>query len=74
MATASATRPPGVHPDDVRDIREFFRVAVERLDPAAVPLCDATGMWTDFNRIERIRGRRADVARRPGRGGRSLET
>ena len=54
MATASSTRPPGVHPDDVRDINEFLRVLVERLDPDAVPLSEATGMWTDFNRIERI--------------------
>ena len=43
MATAFSTR---TQADDVREIDEFFRVLVTRIDPDAIPLCEVTDLWT----------------------------
>ena len=53
MSTAFATRPPRTFTDDVREIDEFFRVLVARIDPDAVPLCEVTELWTALDTIER---------------------
>jgi Domain of unknown function (DUF222) len=53
MVTAFATRPPRTFADDVREIDEFFRVLVGRIDPDAVPLCEVTDLWAALDTIER---------------------
>ena len=42
MATAFSTRRSFA--DDVREIDEFFRVLVARIDPDAVPLCEVVDL------------------------------
>lgn len=53
MVTSSSTRPPRTRADDVREIDEFLRVLVSQIDPDAVPLCEATDLWTALDTIER---------------------
>jgi hypothetical protein len=53
MVTASSTRPPRTYADDVREIDEFFRVLVSRIDPDAVPLCEVTDLYTALEVIKR---------------------
>ena len=50
MVTSTSTR---TFADDVREIDEFFRVLVARIDPDAVPLCEVTDLWTAFDTVER---------------------
>src|SRR3954447_2936159 len=40
--------------DDVRDIETFLGVLVGRLDPDAVPLCEAPDMWRSFGAVARF--------------------
>ena len=53
MVTAFATRPPRTFADDVREIDDFFRVLVARIDPDAVPLSEVTDLWTALDTVER---------------------
>ena len=53
MVTASSTRPPRTCADDVREIDEFFRVLVSRIDPDAVPLCEVTDLYTALEVVKR---------------------
>jgi len=53
MVTAFATRPPRTFADDVREIDDFFRVLVGRIDPDAVPLGEMTDLWAALDTIER---------------------
>ena len=53
MVTAFAIRPPRTFADDVREIDDFFRVLVGRIDPDAVPLCEVTELWAALDTIER---------------------
>ena len=46
--------PANVELDDVRDIEVFLGKLVERLDPDAVPLCDAPDMWRSFGAVARF--------------------
>ena len=46
MVTASSTLPPRTYADDVREIDEFFRVLVARIDPDSVPLCEVIDLYT----------------------------
>src|SRR3954447_23877932 len=43
-----------VEVDDVRDIEAYLGKLVERLDPDAVPTCDARAMWTKFVSISQL--------------------
>ena len=38
----------------VNDLLEQFSQHLARLDPDAVPLCDALGLWRDLDRFERV--------------------
>ena len=51
MVTATSTR--RLFADDVREIDDFFRVLVGRIDPDAVPLCEVTDLWAALDTIER---------------------
>jgi len=51
MVTATSTRRSFA--DDVREIDDFFRVLVGRIDPDAVPLCEVTDLWAALDTIER---------------------
>jgi len=51
MVTATSTR--RLFADDVREIDDFFRVLVGRIDPDAVPLCEETDLWAALDTIER---------------------
>jgi hypothetical protein len=53
MATAFSTRTERSFADDVREIDEFFRVLVARIDPDAVPLCEVVDLWTALDAVER---------------------
>jgi len=53
MVAAAPTRPPRSFADDVREIDEFFRVLVARIDPDAVPLCEVIDLWTALDTVER---------------------
>ena len=53
MVTAFSTRTERSFADDVREIDEFFRVLVARIDPDAVPLCEVTDLWAALDAVER---------------------
>src|SRR4051812_2049888 len=48
------TAPKNVGLDDVRDIEAFLGVLVGRLDPDAIPLCEAPDMWRSFGAVARL--------------------
>jgi hypothetical protein len=50
MVTSTATR---TFAEDVREIDDFFRVLVSRIDPDAVPLCEVTDLWVALDAVER---------------------
>ena len=50
MVASTSTR---TFADDVREIDEFFRVLVARIDPDAVPLSQVTDLWSALDSVER---------------------
>jgi len=56
MVTSISPRAPGVTARDVREIDEFLAVLVGQLDQDAVPACEAFGLWSAFDAVERRAG------------------
>ena len=50
MVTSTSTR---TFAEDVREIDDFFRVLVARIEPDAVPLCEVLDLWTALDTVER---------------------
>ncbi len=69
MVTAASTR--RTIADDVYELDEFFEVLVERIDPDAVPLSEATDLWVALHTIEqRAASAKLLIARRVDEAGR----